>query len=164
MQREEAGMLYPWVVFLRVISVFHCLLLHGSQMAVTFKLREQTDPARVGGGFITMPNSLTPLRISYAAIIVIGLIAGFMSVWWRQGWMWTSLVLLIAIAGLMNRIGAGYFITVEAAASHALKSQDDPSGLQKFNAVKNTKRPEILSLVGLIGLAVILRLMMFKPF
>ena len=41
-------MLYPWVVFLRVISVFHFLLLHGVQMAVTFKLREQTDPARGG--------------------------------------------------------------------------------------------------------------------
>ena len=103
-----------------------------------------------------MPNSLTPLRISYAAIIVTGLIAGFMSVWWRQGWMWTSLVLLIAIAGLMNRIGAGYFITVEAAASDALENQDDPSGLQKFNAVKNSRTPEILSLVSLLALAVIL--------
>jgi len=164
MLRLETEMIYPWVVFLHVISVFYFLLLHGVQMAVTFKLREQTDPATVEGVWVTMPNSLTPLRISYAAIILTGLIAGFMSVWWRQGWMWTSLVLLVAIAGVMNRVGAGYFIAVEAAATHALENQGDAAALEKFNAVKNSRTPEILSLVGLLGLAVILWLMMFKPF
>lgn len=162
--------MYRWIVYLHLISVFIFLLHHGLEIAVMFKLRkQQTDPAAV---FTTLGllddflpiNALLFVRIIYATIIITGLTAGFMSVWWRQGWMWTALGLMIIIGIVMNRVGLRYYISATGAANNVLKNKDDASAMEKFNAAKNTKAPEILVASGFLGGLIILWLMMFKPF
>ena len=39
--------MYPWVVFLHVLSAFGFLLAHGASAAVMFKVRGEQDRARL---------------------------------------------------------------------------------------------------------------------
>jgi hypothetical protein len=105
------------------------------------------------------------------AIVVTGLIGGIVIPYWRQWWMWLSLVLLLAITWAMRRYGGGYFGLMETPTMEVLeaaKSGGDPAGLAlkrgAYHAARLRPHPFIVTVVGLGGLAVILWLMVFKPF
>ncbi|HXQ33997.1 MAG TPA: hypothetical protein VN843_08300, partial [Anaerolineales bacterium] len=90
--------MYNWVVFLHVTVIFIFLIQHAAEIIVTFKLREQKEPDGIFATYSFMlKNNSRNLRITYSLIILTGAVAGFMSVWWRQGWMWSALGVMILI-------------------------------------------------------------------
>lgn len=158
--------MYNWVVYLHVTVIFIFLVQHAAEIIVTFKLREQKEPEGVFATYSFMPNNNSRnLRITYSLIIVTGAVAGFMSVWWRMGWMWTALGVMILIWIVMRRIGSQYLYAVDAITEQALKNKDDQSVIEKFRQdLKSRREPEIMTITSLIGMLIILWLMMFKPF
>ena len=158
--------MYNWVVYLHVTVIFIFLIQHAAEIIVTFKLREQKEPEGVFATYSFMPNNNSRnLRITYSLIIVTGAVAGFMSVWWRMGWMWTALGVMILIWIVMRRIGSQYLYAVDAITEQALKNKDDQSVIEKFRQdLKSRREPEIMTITSLIGMLIILWLMMFKPF
>jgi len=158
--------MYNWVVFLHVTVIFIFLIQHAAEIIVTFKLREQKEPEGIFATYSFMPNNNSRnLRITYLLIIVTGAVAGFMSVWWKQGWMWTALGVMILIWIVMVRFGGNYLNTVDAITQQALKNKDDKSAIEKFSRdLKSRREPEIMTVTSIIGMLIILWLMMFKPF
>ena len=158
--------MYNWIVFLHVAVIFIFLVQHAAEIIVTFKLREQKEPEGVFATYAFMPNNNSRnLRITYSLIIVTGAVAGFMVPWWRQGWMWSALGVLIVIWAVMSRIGSQYLYAVDAITDRALKHGDDESALDKFRSeLKARREPEIMTVTSVIGMLIILWLMMFKPF
>ena len=158
--------MYNWVVFLHVTVIFVFLVQHAAEIIVTFKLRQQKEPEGVFATYAFMPdNNTRNLRITYSLIILSGAVAGFMVPWWRQGWMWSALGVMIVIWVVMRRIGSQYLYAVDAITDRALKHKDDESALDKFRTeLKARREPEILTATSVIGILVILWLMMFKPF
>jgi hypothetical protein len=158
--------MYNWVVYLHVTVIFIFLIQHAAEIIVTFKLREQKEPEGVFATYSFMPNNNSRnLRITYSLIILTGAVAGFMSVWWRMGWMWTALGVMILIWIVMRRIGSQYLYAVDAITEQALKNKDDQSVIEKFRQdLKSRREPEIMTITSLIGMLIILWLMMFKPF
>ena len=158
--------MYNWVVFLHVTMIFIFLIQHAAEIIVTFKLREQKEPEGVFATYSFMPNNNSRnLRITYSLIIVTGAVAGFMSVWWRMGWMWTSLGVMIVIWIVMRRIGSRYLYAVDAITEQAIKNKADESAIEKFRRdLKSRREPEIMTITSVIGMLIILWLMMFKPF
>ena len=158
--------MYNWVVYLHVTVIFIFLIQHAAEIIVTFKLREQKEPEGVFATYSFMPNNNSRnLRITYSLIIVTGAVAGFMSVWWRMGWIWTSLGVMIVIWIVMRRIGSQYLYAVDAITEQALKNKADESAIEKFRRdLKSRREPEIMTITSVIGMLIILWLMMFKPF
>jgi hypothetical protein len=158
--------MYAWVVYLHVTVVFIFLLQHGAEIISTFKLREQKEPDGIFATYSFMPdNNSRNLRITYSLIIITGAVAGFMVPWWRQGWMWTALGLMIVMWIVMNRVGGSYLNAVDAITDHAVKNRDDKTAIDKFRSdLKARREPEIMTVISVIGGLIILWLMMFKPF
>jgi hypothetical protein len=158
--------MYVWVVYLHVVVIFVFLIQHAAEIIVTFKLRGKDEPQDVFGTYTFLPeNNSRNLRITYSLIVLSGAAAGFMSAWWRQGWMWTALGIMIVLWVVMHRVGGGYLTAVDAITEAALKDKDDPSALDRFRrTLKARREPEIMTVSSVVGGLVILWLMMFKPF
>lgn len=158
--------MYPWIVYLHVVVIFIFLIQHAAEIWVSFKLREQKEPEGIFATYAFMPNNnIRNLRITYFLIILTGMTAGFLATWWRQGWMWTALGVMIVIMIVMRRVSDIYLNAVDAIAETALKNREDPSTIAKFiSDLRARREPEILSAVSVIGGLIILWLMMFKPF
>ena len=146
--------------------IFIFLIQHAAEIWVSFKLREQKDPEGIFATYAFIPNNnVRNLRITYSLIIIIGITAGFITPWWRQGWMWTALGVMIVIWIVMKRVSSIYLYAVDAIAEHALKNRENASAVDKFKSdLKARRDPEILSVTSLLGGLIILWLMMFKPF
>jgi hypothetical protein len=158
--------MYIWVVYLHLVVIFIFLIQHAAEIWVSFKLREQKEPGGIFATYSFMPaNNVRNLRITYSLIIITGIAAGFITSWWRQGWMWTALAVMIVIWIVMRRVSSVYLYAVDAIAEHALKNSEDPSAMEKFRSeLQSRKEPELLSATSVIGGLIILWLMMFKPF
>jgi hypothetical protein len=158
--------MYLWVVYLHITVIFIFLIQHAVEIFVTFKLRAQKEPEGIFATYTFMlDNNSRNLRITYSLIIFTGLVAGFLSTWWKQGWMWTALGVMILIWIVMYRVGSIYLNAVDAATDYALKNKNDTYAIEKFRKDLTSRRePEIMTITSIIGGAIILWLMMFKPF
>ena len=158
--------MYVWVVYLHIVVIFIFLIQHGAEIWVSFKLRQQKEPEGIFATYAFMPdNNVRNLRITYLLIIITGITAGFITPWWKQGWMWAALGVMIVIWVVMKRVSSVYLYAVDAIAEQALKNRDDASAIDKFRSeLKARREPEILSVTSGIGGLIILWLMMFKPF
>jgi len=158
--------MYNWIVFLHVTVIFIFLVQHAAEIIVTFKLRQQKEPEGIFATYAFMPNNNSRnLRITYLLIIATGAVAGFMSVWWKQAWMWSALGVMIFIWIVMNRIGGKYLTAVDTITDQAIQNKADPTAIDKFRSDLRARRePEIMTVTSVIGILIILWLMMFKPF
>ena len=158
--------MYIWVVYLHVTVIFVFLIQHAAEIWVSFKLREQDEPERIFAIYSILPdNNTRNLRITYPLIMVTGITAGFITTWWKGGWMWTALGVMIAIWGVMSRVGPNYLNAVDEITEKAIQNKDDESAIVNFKSDLRVRRePEIMLATSLIGGLFILWLMMFKPF
>lgn len=158
---------YPWIVYLHLLAAFVYMLVHGVEAAVMWHFRRESDPERSLTFFNSLPR-LTLLRVIFVWLLVSGLAAGFMLPWWRQGWMWASLGILILMGVLMNRFGNAYFDLIARTAGGAIHEKNhetsNHTGMQAFQKARHAWHPIGVTAIGLVGLGLILWLMMFKPF
>lgn len=171
------GQLYQWLVFLHVLGVFGFLLGHGASAVVAFRLRRERDLARVGALLDLSRSGNMAANMCLLLFLLAGIIAGFMGDWWGQGWIWVALGLLIALAVTMFALGSAPLERVrdllkawersgeasappEAAAEIMRKSSFE----KQVAALLDATHPVLMTALGGGVLAVILWLMLFKPF
>ena len=156
-----------WVVFIHVASVLAFMLAHGVHMTAMWAMRREPDPERMLTFFNDLPTT-RGLRVILLAVVLSGALAGFMGSWWGRGWIWASLALLAFIAVAMWRFGGAYFSLLEETAGAAVAARsEEPSRAASqaaYDAARRSWHTPGLSIIGLGGLALILWLMMFKPF
>jgi hypothetical protein len=160
------------MVYIHVLATFAFLLTHGVSSVVALRLRRQRDPALArawlelyasGGGVAVFYGSLLTLLVS-------GVISGFMGHWWGRGWIWLSLVLLIGIIVSMFLIGSRHYSRVRKALGMAWfdgrkeHSPGKPAPAAEIEVLLAKAPAVTLTIIGFGGIAVILWLMMFKPF
>ena len=159
--------MYQWVVFVHVGSVLAFMLAHGVHVTAMWAMRREPDPERMLTFFNIVPTA-TVLRLLLALVVLSGALAGFMGSWWSRGWIWTSLALLAAIALAMWRYGGGYFGQLQEAAEAAIEARthdrSNPAPQAAYDAARRSWQTVAMTVLGLGGVAVILWLMMFKPF
>ena len=159
--------MYNWLVFLHILFAFLFMLAHGVSAAAMLKFRGEPDPERCLTFFNIVPQP-TLIRVLTVLMGIPGLIAAFITPWWKQGWPWTSLVIFAIISYVMFKYGGGYYGIISSAANRlieAKKTDTDLAAAQKeFDDARNAPHAMIVSVVGLVGLAILLWLMRFKPF
>jgi hypothetical protein len=159
--------MYQWLIFLHVAAVLAFMLAHGVHVAAMWAMRAEQDPERSLTLFNPVP-SVTMLRVLLAVVVASGVVAGFMGSWWGRGWIWASLLVLTVIAVFMWRFGSGFYGLIQEAAERAVAARSsepaDPAAQAAFDVARRSWHTAGVSVVGLGGLAILLWLMMFKPF
>jgi hypothetical protein len=159
--------MYNWLVFLHVLFALLFMLAHGVHAAAMLKFRGEPNPEQSLTFFNIVPTP-TLIRGLTVAMGIPGLIAAFITPWWKQGWVWASLVIFVIISWVMFQYGAGYYSIIEGAASRLIEAKKTntnlPAAQKEFDEARNAPHAMIVSVVGIVGLAIILWLMRFKPF
>ena len=159
--------MYNWLVLLHIFFAFLFILAHGVHAAAMLKFRGEPDPERSLTFFNNVPD-IKIVRYLYIAMGVFGFASAFTTTWWKQGWTWTSAVVFAITAWVMYKYGAGYYSIISNAANRLIEAKktnaDLPAAQKAYEDARNAPHAMIVSVVGLIGLAVILWLMRFKPF
>jgi hypothetical protein len=161
---------YPWIVFGHVLASFIFVLAHGVSVLTAFRVRGEREPLRIAAMLDLSGYSLTLVYLSLLVTIVTGVVLGFMGDYWGQLWIWLSIGLLAAVLAAMFAIASPYYanlrrsVGVKAygdskdAPPPEVRSPDEIAGLLA------SARPFLLAAIGGIGLAVIIWLMIFRPF
>jgi hypothetical protein len=162
--------MYRWLVYLHVLGGLGFMLSHGVSALMAFQVRREREIPRLRALLDVSAGSGAAFFASFLLLLISGIASGFIGRWWSQGWIWISLVLLIAISVYMTVDSRAYYhelrrvVGLPYMAGSKQMAAQPPSSAQQIEAVLASHRPVRLALIGLGGTALILWLMMFKPF
>jgi hypothetical protein len=162
----------PWIVFIHVAAAFAFIAAHGVSMAVFFRLRRERDRALLTTLLDLSSYSLGALYVAFLILLLAGILAGIVGGWWTNGrlWLWTALVVLVVVVGLMYGLMTTNYGKVRQALGIASPSEQkkgimpEPASDEALEALLTSSRPTIGAVVGIGGLLVITWLMVVKPF
>jgi hypothetical protein len=164
---------HPWIVYAHVLGAFAFAAGHGVAATMAFRLRSERDPARIAAIldfslWQVSPRSL--MSIGFLVLFLSGIAAGFTGGHWGRLWIWVAIGLLVVITGMMTPVAAGHYNKVRAAIGQKPprdKGDEPPPAplpADQLEALLMAPTPWILALVGGVGFAAIVLLMIFKPF
>lgn len=162
--------MYRWIVFLHVLSAFGFIMTHGVSANVAFKLHREESRERIGAMLDVSNAYLNVMYITLLLMLISGITIGFMGRWWGHGWIWVALGLLVMEFFAMFAMATRPFVELRKAAGlpyfEGNKSHPalPPLSTEEIVARAVKIKPVALTVVGFGGLAVIVWLMMFKPF
>lgn len=163
-------MFYSIIVILHIIFVFGFLLAHSISVWMAFALKKERDIQKIHTSLNRSAASYPVMLTTLFAFFISGIIAGFQGGWWKTGWIWVSIVLLIAIVVLMMAFGGGLYGEArrEAGIRYNLKGKWYPPEPAKSDgevlAILAKTNPILLTIIGFGGFVVIGWLMTAKPF
>ena len=129
---------------------------HGVSASVTMRLPKERDPARLEPLLALSRSTIVWSNVGLL-VLVIGGVANWVSQDYSpQGWLWASVGLLLVLAGIGTGLAAPYFRRVRAAIAAS-----DQGALESTLA---SPVPRTIFWVETAGVAVILWLMVYKPF
>ena len=159
--------MYNWLVFLHIFFAFAFMRGHGAHVAAMLKFRGEPDPEKSLTFFSNVPD-IKYVRYLYIAMGVFGFAAAFITPWWKQVWVWLSAVVFLITSFAMSKYGAGYYGIIFDASNRLIEAKKTntnlPAAQKEFDNARMAPNATIVSVVGLVGLAIILWLMRFKPF
>ncbi len=107
---------------------------------------------------------------SLGLLLIAGVVLGFIGNWWNRAWIWIALVLLIAITGAMTALGSRIYGGARKAIGLPFFDKGrthppiEPASAEELDTLLAQGNPNLLTAIGLGGIAVIAWLMLFKPF
>ncbi len=159
--------MYTWIVYLHILGAFAFALAHGTSMLVAFRLRATRDAGRIAELLALSQLATRLMYVGLVLLLVGGIWAAFEGDLWGKGWIWMALALLVGVSVVMYAVATPFYGQMRAAAGLAGRqgsSSDDPTPTAAdLERLATSRRPEVLALVGGIGLALILWLMVLKP-
>ena len=152
--------MYQALVFLHLVGVVVFAIAHGVSIFAAFRVRRETDP-RIVAAVLDMSKSA--VRFLYIGLLLLGV--GGLGAAWQAGlllapWAIASYVVLIIVIGVMYGVATTYYIAVREMVSRDGADAPDPDVLRQ---ILDTRRPEVLTGVGSLGMLVLLWLMVVRP-
>jgi hypothetical protein len=162
----------PWIVFTHVAAAFAFIAAHGVSMAVFFRLRKERDRARLTTLLELSSYSLGVLYVAFLVLLLAGILAGIVGGWWTNGrlWLWTALVILVVVVGLMYGLMTTSYGKLRQALGIPTPNDTkrgivpEPASDEALEALLRSSRPTVGAVTGIAGLLVIIWLMVVKPF
>ena len=163
-------MFTKWILFVHVLSAITFFLAHGASAATAFRIRKETDFARIRAMLDLSASTFMAMLISFLVMGLSGLTLPFMVKLWDKWWVWISIVLMVFVVvwmGMFNEkgfkelrrlVGLPYMRgNKEFPAEEPASAEDVAAHLKKINL-------HWLVIVGYVIPIVVLWLMVFKPF
>jgi hypothetical protein len=165
-----AAQLIRWLIFLHILSALTFFMAHGTSAAMAFKVRRETDFARIRAMLDLSLSTMIIMAISFLIMGLTGLILPFLINIWNKGYIWASIVLMLFVfvymvmfnetsyKKLRRLVGLPYRVrNKELPAEAPVSAEEVATLLNKINITG-------LVVVGYVIPAIVLWLMVFKPF
>lgn len=162
--------LATWIKYIHVLAGFLFLLGHGASVFVAFQLKKTKDLERMKVLMDVSAAGWPVMMLSLLVLLIAGIVSGFLIGAWGRLWIWLSLVLLIAITGWMFSLGATIYHPLRKMLGMDYMIQGKPQPVEKQRPQKEildfvaATKPRAMLHIGLGGYALIIWLMVFKPF
>ena len=154
---------YPWFVVLHLVGLLLFVAAHGVSMFVAYRIRAERDPAAVRADLEWSQTATRVATVGLVALLVGGAGAATISGFWSTGWVVGSIVVLVVVIAAMYGVGARYYYGLRERLSPKPESGMAPIGDAELAALLNSRVPDVLTVVGGVGLVVLVWLMVFKP-
>jgi len=161
--------MYRWIVLLHVVSAFVFFMAHGVSIGVALRLRHEPQPERLRPLLALSESASNVSNSALILLLITGVAGGFVGKWWRMGWIWVALALLIITSGAMFQIGSLYFNALRKAAGNPYMEDGKEMPALSPNPTEiatllASSRPTVLAAIGLSSFVIIIILMVIKPF
>lgn len=155
--------MYRYWFMLHIIGVVAFMATHGVSMFAMYRIRNlDLDRSRIADAIAFSGVTTRPMYISLLVLVVAGFVAGVQGKWIDDWWIWLAVVVLVITSGLMTAIAAPYFRRITEACAVR------PSGVprtsdEELQSLLRGSTTTLITVIGSVGLLVILYLMIFKP-
>ena len=163
-------MLYRWLVYLHILGAFGFLLAHGGSASAVFRVRREQTPDGLRA-ILQLSNASFNVMYGFLLLMIVaGVVSGFLGHWWGGAWIWASLALLVVTAVGMFFLATGFFNRLRRAAGLSWfdgrrdHPAEPPAAPEEIARLKASGRPVLTTVLGLLPIALIVWLMVFKPF
>jgi hypothetical protein len=155
--------LYPWFVLAHLVGLVLFAVCHGASAFMAFRLRGERDPAVVEALLKVGSLSVGPMYIGLLLLGIGGLGAAAAGDLWGQPWLIASIAVFVVVLVVMWAVASPYYMGLRKALE-----ERGPDGRPSIDAAPlatmlDTRRPEVLTAVGTIGLVLLVWLMVIKP-
>jgi len=167
--------MYRWLVLIHALSALAFMAAHGASIAATFYVKQAKTPEEMRSCLTFSQRTIGAMYWTFASVGLSGLVAGLWLDWWRTGWFWLSVAVLIGITYAMVPLAMLPFHGIRYA--NCLPYMGSPPGANRrrqpaetevnlavMNDAQAELRPWLLALIAFGGVAILVWLMMFKPF
>jgi len=159
-----------WLKYIHVLAALTFFLAHGASASMAFRIKKERDLARIRAMLDLSGASFAVFGLSLLVLLAAGIAGGFVGHWWKFGWIWVSLGLFLAISiwmGIYSR--RVYHPLRKAAGMPYMEGNKEMPAVERASdaeiaALLEGTNPALVAGVSYGLLAVILWLMIFKPF
>ena len=164
------AILIRWLIFLHVLSALTFYMAHGTSVAMAFKIRKETDFTRIRAMLDLSWSTMILMGVSFLIMGLTGIIMPFMIHIWNKVWIWASIVLMLFVfiymamfnetsyKQLRRLVGLPYMKGGKELPAEPPSSPEEVAALLKKTSVTG------LVVTGYVIPAIVLWLMIFKPF
>ncbi len=159
-----------WLVFLHVLGAITFFLAHGTSAAMAFKVRKETDFARIRAMLDLSWSTMILMGVAFLVMGLTGLVLPFMIHIWNRIYIWLSIVLMLFVFIYMARFNENHYKQVRRLVGLPYMQGNKqlpaelPSSPDQVAALLNKTSVTTLAIVGYVIPAIVLWLMIFKPF
>jgi uncharacterized membrane protein len=155
-------------LYVHLAGVFGFLVAHGVSAAVGLKLRRERDPIRARALLDLSATTLNLANLSFLVLLVGGIGAASSEHGWDQGWPWAAIGVLIVLVALVPTLVVPYYKKVRKAVgapgARGKMPAGEPASPEEIARVLSSPIPIIITVTGIAALAILLWLMVYKPF
>jgi hypothetical protein len=162
--------MYQWIVFLHILGALVFFTAHGASAAMAFQLRREQGLERIRA-ILDLSNAALPIAYTSVMVLVLaGIVAGIMGRWFSQGWIWVALLLMVIMWFGMHYYAFRFYTPIRKAVGlpyrdgTAHQPPQSPAPDAEIAALIQASRPGLLAGGSFALVALILWLMIFKPF
>ena len=160
--------MYAYIVLLHVVGAFTFALAHGVSIAVSLRLRASRSREQAAALLDLSQMAVGGLYVGLVLLLIGGVWAGFAGDHWGRLWIWTALGVLVVVIVAMYAIATPFYgrmrVAAGATSNPAMLERYGDLGADDLAALAASPRPIWLTVIGGIGLLVIVWLMVTKPF
>jgi Predicted integral membrane protein (DUF2269) len=150
---------YQWLVFVHLFGLVLFVLAHGASAVMALVIRAQREPVVVAS---YLNASKAAVSGAYVGLLLLGI--GGLGAAWNAGlllapWVIASYVVVVLVIGVMYGVATPYYAELRTLVGEAPDAVDRSA----LASALESRRPDLLAGAGLLGLAVLVWLMVFKP-
>jgi hypothetical protein len=164
------NLLVRWLIFVHVLAVITFFLAHGTSAAMTFQLRKETEFTRIRALLDLSWSTQILMGVSFLIMGLTGLIMPFLIHIWNRGYIWVSIVLMLFVFIYMALFNETHYkqlrrlVGLPYMKGNKQMPAEPPSSPEEVAALLKKTSTTSLVVVGYVIPAVVLWLMVFKPF
>ena len=154
---------YPWFVVAHLVGLVLFAVSHGASAFMAFRVRGERDPVVVDSLLKVGQMSVGPMYLGLALLAIGGFGAAAAGNLWGQWWILASIVVFIVVLVVMWAVASPYYMGLRKTLE--VRTPDGRPAIEPAELSRrlDSRRPEVLALVGTVGLVLLVWLMVIKP-